>query len=95
MVSNIPATRNKNFQYLANEITMKISGIGEQKIISSDDIICPDTIYINGQQITINQINCRNIDLNTFYTSNNTIIISWNESLDDIHEMFANLTNII
>ena len=38
MVSNIPATRNKSFQYLANEITMKISGIGEQKIISSDDI---------------------------------------------------------
>ena len=74
-----------------SEITMDIIGeIGEQMVINSENVLCPDEIYVNENKIA--EGNCL-INLNN--EGNITIKMIWNTQLSTCKGMFEGFTNII
>ena len=74
---------NNMIKYKYSNITLKIRGPGEQKILSSSfkPNCFPNIIYINGNQnFTIN---------NTYYFNGieNSVYLIWNNSINDCSSM--------
>ena len=82
---------NRQLELSFSEITMDIMGeIGEQRIINSENVQCPDEIYANENKIA--EGNC-SINLNN--EGNITIKMIWNSQLTTCKRMFERLSNII
>ena len=47
----------------SNEIIIKISGTGEQSLLSENFYPCPSSIYLNNQPVDINSTNCKKINI--------------------------------
>ena len=77
----------------SNESTIKISGIGEQYVVSEIFYKNPDLIYLNGNTNPI-EPNNRTINLPSNSEEINTLKLIWNDKLLSLHLMFENLTNI-
>ena len=78
----------------SSEISIKIQGTGEQNIINRDFSLCPDEIYLNSNPVSFSQRNCKKITIPEG-TNTSTIKLIFNKTIDDLNEMFAELTNII
>ena len=77
----------------ANEITLRVKGIGSHDILYQNyiDIYypCPDKIYINNQEVNLNP--CYRININK---TSSIIKLVWNESLNTTRYLFRNCVNI-
>ena len=77
----------------ANEITLRVKGIGSHDILYQNyiDIYypCPDKIYINKEEVNLNP--CYRININK---TSSIIKLVWNESLNTTRYLFRNCANI-
>ena len=78
----------------SNEIIIKISGTGEQSLLSENFYPCPSSIYLNNQPVDINSTNCKKINIPEGVLSN-TIKIEFNGIVTSLKEIFSNLQNLI
>ena len=87
--NNIKEYSNRILELGTNQIKIRVNIIGNQEIIYNNFNAMPDKIFYNGIQINRNE--------NTINIENNeeSIILSWDNSLNDCSFMFCNLTNII
>ena len=96
---NIPMKRKEGtpfpMQSYSNEITIKLEGIGEQYILGQNFSLCPDSIILNGQSITVKEFNCSFIDIPDTAPPISTIQLIWNEKIYSLHGMFENLSNLV
>ena len=90
---NLIIPHNNMIEYKFSNITLKIKGSGNQKVLSKDfnSSYYPDIIYINGNRETEikYQYNFGTID------KINTVNLIWNNSIDNCYSMFSRCPNII
>ena len=96
---NTPVYRKKGVQIPIqsnqNEITMIISGTGEQPILGYNYSFCPNKIYLDGNEITINQNNCSLINIPEGGSERKTVKLMWDNNLGSLHGMFERMTNLL
>ena len=93
----IPFSRKESswslMQSNSGEITIKIDGTGPQLVISEEYSLCPDIIYLNGNPISPDSNNCKQIDITDGATTN-TIKVVYNGVISTFAQMFKGLTNL-
>ena len=79
----------------SNEITIKITGIGDQLILSEKyNSYCPSSKYLNNQLISSDSTNCKKINIPEGPLIN-TIKIEFDETITSLKEIFAELQNLL
>jgi len=76
-----------------NEIFIKINGSGTQKILNSDYIYKPNRVYVQGNSTSYLVDNYNRIA--GLQNNENTIIMKWDDKLQNCSYMFRGLNNII
>ena len=76
-----------------NEIFIKINGSGTQKILNSDYIYKPSQVYVQGNSTSylVDDYN----RITGLQNNENTIIMKWDDKLQNCSYMFSELNNII
>jgi len=76
-----------------NEIFIKINGSGTQKILNSDYIYKPNQVYVQGNSTSylVDDYN----RITGLQNNKNTIIMKWDDNLQNCSYMFSGLNNII
>ena len=78
----------------SNEITIKISGIGDQFILNENFTLCPSSIYLNNEPITIDETNCKKINIQEG-SSVNIIKLVFSGTITSLKGIFLNMKNLI
>ena len=89
-----PIKEISGFHIQSNEISLKIHGSGEQIIIGGNNDLCPNKIYLNSNLINIQNSNCKKINIPEG-SNINTIKLVFNEEINNLYRLFAELTNIV
>ena len=76
---NLQFTKKESFYSHANEITIKISGTGNQYIVYQSFSRCPSNIYLNSRSVSSVSGNCRMINIPSGQT--NIVKLSWTSKL--------------
>ena len=76
-----------------NEIFIKINGSGTQKILNSDYIYKPSQVYVQGNSTSYLVDDYNRIA--GLQNNENTIIMKWDDKLQNCSYMFSGLNNII
>ena len=82
--------KNRNL-YFSNEISIKILGNEKKNILNPEFTSIPSQIYVNGELSSINNEN----EIINLPEGENIIRMVWEEQIENCHEMFNGLDNIL
>ena len=78
-------------KFNSNEITLKIKGKGEQRILNAEYKKCPNFIYLNNGTTNILGTDCHLVNIPEENDEINIIKLIWSEQVDTFYSMFSNL----
>ena len=79
----------------SNEITIKIQGTGEQKILNASYYLCPDYVYLNGDTTNVVGTDCHFVNIPTENENINTLKLIWNNIATSLYDIFDGITNLL
>ena len=83
------------FNNYNSEITLKLQGIGQQKIINCRNTNPPDYVYLNNENIDIfTNDNYRTINIKEEKKEENIIKLVWKNSINSLYATFEKISNI-
>ena len=95
-IAFLPPIINLPFVSFLNEITLKVQGKGLQTVLNPIYYLCPENIYLNGQDVKGSD--CHTANIPDTANEENTLRLVWNTDLYStisFSEIFENLTNIL
>ena len=95
---NLSFSKKETFtrmQCYLNEITIKISGIGNQYVVNKYFYKCPDYIYLNSVLTNSIEGSCNMINIPSEGETTNNILLGWNDKLISLHGMFSQFTHLL
>ena len=85
--------REANYKFYSNEITIKIKGKGEQRILNAGYKNCPNFIYLNGGTTNILGTDCHLVNIPEENDELNTLKLIWNEKATTCYNMFFKMAD--
>ena len=79
----------------SGEITIKITGTGDQYIIGEQYNICPDAVHLNGEAISTKEDNCKIITIDPSGNTQNTVKLTYTTNLISLSGMFSHMRNLL
>ena len=91
----IPNNKNLSLDEFNSEVTLKIKGTGNQKILRTKYVQKPDNIYLNNEETNSSKSEDNNYEVININTGEeNTVKIIWNNFDGCLKQAFRNLSNI-
>ena len=98
-VFNFSGTEKDTYHYFiqfhAYEITIKVKGTGEQRILHNDFRPTPSNAYLNSGQTSILKYDKHLVTINSVTEDINSVKLVWNSKLTSFRGMFNGLENIL